>query len=165
MSDSRGDGLIEKLIRVGRTAKVVSGGKIFRFTALVVVGDGKGRIGVGFGKAREVTVAIQKAMESARKNMITLSLNNHTIWHSTLYKYGATKVYMQPASDGTGIIAGGAMRAVFEVLGVRNVLAKVYGSTNPVNVLRATLGALQHMLNPELVAERRGKKVSELMEG
>ena len=164
MNDSRGDGLIEKLVRVNRTAKVVKGGRIFGFAACVVVGDGKGKIGIGFGKAREVTIAIQKAMESARKNMTSVSLNGDTVWHPTSYKYSGTRVYMQPASEGTGIIAGGAMRAVFEVLGVHNVLAKVYGSTNPVNVVRATLGGLQAMLNPELVAEKRGKKLTEIME-
>ena len=165
MSGSKGDGLIEKLVRVNRTAKVVKGGRIFGFAAVVVVGDGKGKIGIGFGKAREVTIAIQKAMESARKNMTSVSLNGGTVWHPITHKFGGTRVFMQPASEGTGIIAGGAMRAVFEVLGVHNVLAKVYGSTNPVNVVRATLGGLQAMLNPEYVAEKRGKKVSEIMEG
>lgn len=165
MSGSKGDGLIEKLVRVNRTAKVVKGGRIFSFAAVTVVGDGKGRIGIGFGKAREVTIAIQKAMEDARKNMTNVSLNGGTVWHPINFKYGATRIFMQPASEGTGIIAGGAMRAVFEVLGVHNVLAKVYGSTSPINVVRATVGGLGAMLNPELVAEKRGKKLTEIMEG
>ncbi len=155
------DGLVEKLISVSRNAKVVTGGKIFTFSALVVVGDGKGRIGLGRGKAREVPVAIQKAMESARKNMQRVHLNGDTIWYTTEFKFGATKVFMRPATPGTGIIAGGAVRAVFDVLGIKNILSKTYGSTNPVNAARATLGALSQMRSPEYYAAKRGKKLSD----
>jgi small subunit ribosomal protein S5 len=162
-SNQKSDGLIEKLVAVDRNAKTVKGGRIFSFGALVVVGDGQGRIGVGRGKAREVSAAIQKAMEAARKNMKAVSLNNTTVWHATTAKFGASKVFMQPAGDGTGIIAGGAMRSVFEVLGVQNVLAKTYGSSNPVNVVHATIGALQKMRSPEVVARKRGKSVEEIM--
>lgn len=160
----KSDGLIEKLVSVDRHSKTVKGGRIFSFGALTVVGDGQGRIGVGRGKAREVSAAIQKAMEAARKNMTSVSLNKSTIWHAANSKYGASKVYMQPAGEGTGIIAGGAMRAVFEVLGVQNVLAKTYGSSNPVNVVQATIGGLQKMRSPELVAQKRGKSIKEIME-
>lgn len=159
----KGEGLIEKLVAVDRHAKVVKGGRIFSFSALVVVGDGKGRIGVGRGKAREVPVAIQKAMESARKNMTTVQLKGDTVWYPTSYRFCSSKVFMQPASAGTGIIAGGAMRAVFEVVGVHNVLAKAYGSTNPVNVVRATIEALKQMNSPETIASKRGKKIEEIM--
>ena len=163
-NDRQSDGLIEKLVAVTRNAKTVKGGRIFRFAALVVVGDGKGRIGIGRGKSREVPVAIQKAMEAARKNMVDVSLNGDTLWYATTHKFGATKVFMKPASSGTGIIAGGAMRAVFEVLGVHNVLAKTYGSTNPVNVARATIEGLLAMQSPEEFAAKRGKKLSEIVE-
>lgn len=160
----KGDGLIEKLVQVNRNAKVVKGGRIFSFSALTVVGDGQGRIGVGRGKAREVPVAIQKAMENARKNMVEVNLNGDTLWHPITHKFSASKIYMQPASAGTGIIAGGAMRAVFEVLGVHNVLAKAYGSTNPANVVYATIEGLQNSMSPEYVAAKRGKKVDEITE-
>ena len=160
---NKSEGLIEKLIRVNRTATVVSKGKIFGFAALVVVGDGTDRIGVGVGKAREVTIAIQKAMDCARKNMVRVSLNNGTLWHPVSTKFGATKIFMQPASEGTGIIAGGGMRAVFEVLGVNNVLAKVYGSSNAINVVRATLKGLLSMQSPEYIADKRGKKLADLV--
>ncbi|MCF6764644.1 30S ribosomal protein S5 [Thiotrichales bacterium 19S3-7] len=156
------DGLIEKLVTVNRHAKTVKGGRIFSFAALTVVGDGKGRIGIGRGKSREVPVAIQKAMENARRNMIEIGLNGDTLWYPIKSKHGASKVYMQPASKGTGIIAGGAMRAVFEVIGVHNVLAKAYGSTNPVNVVRATVRGLQAMNSPEDIAEKRGKSIEEI---
>jgi small subunit ribosomal protein S5 len=165
MSEAKGEGLIEKLVRVNRTATVVSKGKNFGFAALVVVGDGESRIGIGVGKAREVSIAIQKAMDSGRKNMVKVSLNKGTLWHPVAAKFGATKVFMQPASEGTGIIAGGGMRAVFEVLGVHNVLAKVYGSSNAINVVRATLKGLLSMESPEFVADKRGKKVADLLEG
>lgn len=161
-NDTQTDGLIEKLVAVTRNSKVVKGGRIFSFAALVVVGDGKGRIGIGRGKAREVPVAIQKAMESARKAMVDVSLNGDTLWYPVSHKFSATKVYMQPASPGTGIIAGGAMRAVFEVLGVHNVLSKTYGSTNPVNVVHATVNGLQAMKSPAEFAAKRGKKVEEI---
>ncbi len=158
----REEGLVEKLVQVNRVAKVVKGGRIFGFTALTVVGDGNGRIGFGRGKAREVPLAIQKAMESARRNMVDVDLNGTTIWYPTTARHGASKVYMQPASEGTGVIAGGTMRALLEAAGVQNVLAKCYGSTNPVNVVRATFKALTSIQSPETVAERRGKSVEEI---
>ena len=156
------EGYLEKLVAVNRVAKVVKGGRIFGFSALTVVGDGEGRVGFGRGKAREVPVAIQKAMENARKNMKSVSLSGNTLQYAIIGEHGAAKVYMQPASEGTGIIAGGAMRAVFEVLGVHNVLAKCIGTTNPVNVVRATISGLQSMSSPEFVAAKRDKSVEEL---
>lgn len=156
------EGLQEKLVQVNRVAKVVKGGRIFGFTALTVVGDGKGRVGFGRGKAREVPLAIQKAMESARRNMIDVELAEGTLQYPVRASHGASKVYMQPASEGTGVIAGGAMRAVLEVAGVSNVLAKCYGSTNPVNVVRATINGLAGMRSPEDVAAKRGKSVEEV---
>lgn len=159
---TKGDGYSEKLVAVARNAKVVKGGKIFTFAAVTVVGDGHGRVGIGRGKAREVPVAIQKSLENARKNMITVVIKNDTLHHETSAKHGATNVFMKPASEGTGIIAGGAMRAVFEVLGVKNVLAKIGGSTNPVNVVRATLKALANITPPEYLAAKRGKTLEEL---
>lgn len=159
---TKSDGLIEKLVVVKRNAKTVKGGRIFSFRALVVVGDGQGRIGVGSGKAREVPVAIQKAMYAARRNMQKVELNGKTILHRIESRYGATKVIMLPASEGTGIIAGGAVRAVFEVLGVSNVLAKIIGSSNPDNVIRAVLNGLAFMSNPEQIARKRGKTVEEI---
>ena len=158
-----GDDLIEKLVTVNRVAKVVKGGRQFGFTALTVVGDGDGRVGFGYGKAREVPVAIQKAMQSARKSMRRVNLKGDTIQYAANGNHGATKVYMQPASDGTGVIAGGAMRAVFECAGVRNVLAKSYGSRNPINVVRATMNGLVDMDDPEYVAAKRGKTVEEIL--
>ena len=137
------EGLVEKLVQVNRVAKVVKGGRIFGFTALTVVGDGNGRVGFGRGKAREVPTAIQKSMEAARRNMVDVDLNGGTLWYATTARHSASKVYMQPASEGTGVIAGGTMRAVLEAAGVHNVLAKCYGSTNPVNVVRATFNALR----------------------
>ena len=157
------DDLLEKLVAVNRVAKVVKGGRQFGFTALTVVGDGNGRVGFGYGKAREVPVAIQKAMEAARRNMIQVELNNGTIQYPVKASHGASKVYMQPASEGTGVIAGGAMRAVLEIAGVHNVLAKCYGSTNPVNVVRATFNGLRDMAAPEDVATKRGKTVEEIL--
>lgn len=157
------EGLQEKLVQVNRVAKVVKGGRIFGFTALTVVGDGNGRVGFGRGKAREVPVAIQKAMEAARRNMITVDLDGATIQYAVKARHGASKVYMQPASEGTGIIAGGAMRAVLELAGVQDVLAKCYGSTNPVNVVRATINGLKSVQSPERVAARRGKSVEEIV--
>ncbi len=159
-----GDGLKEKLVTVNRVAKVVKGGRQFGFTALTVVGDGKGRVGLGYGKAREVPVAIQKAMERARKDMVTISLNGTTLWHPIMGVHGAAKVHMQPASEGTGVIAGGPMRAVFEVLGVQDVLAKCIGSRNAINVVRATIKGLQEMQNPERIAAKRGKSIKEIVE-
>lgn len=161
---SKGDGYSEKLVAVSRNAKVVKGGKIFSFAAVTVVGDGRGRIGIGRGKAREVPVAIQKSLENARKNMRHVVLKGETLHHAVTAKHGATRVFMKPASDGTGIIAGGAMRAVFEVLGIKNVLAKIGGSSNPVNVVRATLKALSVITTPEFIASKRGKTVQELLD-
>jgi len=156
------EGIQEKLVQVNRVAKVVKGGRIFGFTALTVVGDGNGRVGYGRGKAREVPLAIQKAMEAARRNMIQVDLKGTTIQYAINARHGASKIFMQPASDGTGIIAGKTMRAVLEDAGVQNVLAKSYGSTNPVNVLRATFKGLQEMRSPESIAEKRGKAVEDI---
>ncbi|PPI87878.1 30S ribosomal protein S5 [Candidatus Pantoea edessiphila] len=148
--------LQEKLVAVNRVSKTVKGGRVFSFTALTVVGDGNGRVGFGYGKAREVPAAIQKAMEKARRNMISVILNNGTLQHSVKGNHTGSKVFMQPASKGTGIIAGGAMRAVLEVAGVYDVLAKTYGSTNPINVIRATMKGLSNMSSPEVIAAKRG---------
>lgn len=157
------DGLQEKLISVRRVAKVVKGGRQFGFSALTVVGDGQGRVGFGRGKAREVPAAIQKAMEDARRNMRPIRLQGNTLQYPITVSFGASKVFMQPASEGTGIIAGGAMRAVFEVVGVHNVLAKCIGSSNPINVVRATVKGLTGMADAESVAAKRGKKVEEIV--
>ena len=154
--------LQEKLVQVNRVAKVVKGGRIFAFTALTVVGDGNGRVGFGRGKSREVPTAIQKAMEQAKRNMVDVQLDGSTLQYPVRGRHSGSQIYMQPASEGTGIIAGGAMRAVLELAGVQNVLAKCYGSTNPVNVVRATINALSAMESPETVAARRGKKVEEI---
>ena len=154
-----GDDFIEKLVTVNRVAKVVKGGRQFGFTALTVVGDGQGQVGFGYGKAREVPIAIQ----SARKNMTSVNLNNDTLQYAIKGRHGATRVYMQPASEGTGVIAGGAMRAVFEAAGVRNVLAKSYGSRNPINVVRATIKALSAIYSPQVIAAKRGRKVKEII--
>jgi small subunit ribosomal protein S5 len=161
--EDKNEGLQEKLVQVNRVAKVVKGGRIFGFTALTVVGDGNGKVGFGRGKAREVPAAIQKALEAARRNMVSVELDGTTLQHPVKARHGASKVFMQPASEGTGIIAGGAMRAVFEVAGVQNVLAKCYGSTNPVNVVRATVNGLAAMSSPEDVAAKRGKSVEEIL--
>lgn len=152
------DGLQERLVGIRRVAKVVKGGRIFGFSALTVVGDGEGRVGFGRGKAREVPVAISKAMENARKNMVQVSLKSGTLQYPITAEHGAAKVYMQPASEGTGVIAGGPMRAVFDVVGVHNVLAKCIGSNNPVNVVRATIKGLGAMSSPDEVAAKRAKK-------
>ena len=156
------DGLREKLITINRVAKVVKGGRQFGFTALTVVGDGAGSVGFGYGKAREVPLAIQKAMEKARRNMRQVNLNGATLQYPVTAEHGSSKVFMQPASEGTDIIAGGAMRAVFEVLGVQDVLAKAIGSRNPINVVRATIKGLDQMASPEEVAAKRGKSVEEI---
>ena len=160
---SSGDELLEKLVAVNRVAKVVKGGRIFGFTALTVVGDGNGKVGFGYGKAREVPVAIQKAMEKARKNMQQVNLNEGTLQYDIKSRHGASKVFMKPASEGTGIIAGGAMRAVFEVLGVQNILAKCVGSSTPANVVRATINGLRSIATPHYVAEKRGLSIREVM--
>lgn len=157
------DDFIEKLVAVNRVAKVVKGGRQFGFTALTVVGDGNGTIGFGYGKAKEVPLAIQKAMDKARKNMKAVPLKGDTLQHAITGIHGAANVYMQPASDGTGIIAGGAMRAVFEAVGVKNVLAKINGTRNPINVVRATINGLSSMSSPDYVAAKRGKKVEEIL--
>ena len=154
--------LQEKLVAVNRVSKVVKGGRIFSFTALTVVGDGSGRVGFGYGKAREVPAAIQKAMEQARRNMVKVELIEGTLHHHVKGTHAGSTVFMQPASEGTGIIAGGAMRAVLEVAGVQNVLAKCYGSTNPVNVVHATFKGLKAMQSPESIAAKRGKSVEEI---
>lgn len=155
--------LQEKLVAVNRVSKVVKGGRIFSFTALTVVGDGNGRVGFGYGKAREVPAAIQKAMEQARRNLTKVELNAGTLHHAVNGTHAGSNVFMKPASQGTGIIAGGAMRAVLEVAGVHNVLAKTYGSTNPMNVVRATVDALARMKSPEQVAAKRGMSVDEIL--
>jgi small subunit ribosomal protein S5 len=163
VSDERGDGLREKMVAVNRVTKVVKGGRILGFAALTVVGDGDGGIGMGKGKAREVPVAVQKAMEEARRKLAKVSLKNGTLQHAVVGEHGAAKVYIQPASEGTGIIAGGPMRAIFEVMGVTNVLAKCIGSTNPYNVVRATINGLLSMSTPAEIAMKRGKTVEEIL--
>lgn len=157
------DELIEKLVAVNRVAKVVKGGRQFGFTALTVVGDGNGRVGLGYGKAREVPIAIQKAMQHARKHLINVGLKGNTLHYAANGKHGTSKVYMQPAADGTGLIAGGSMRAVFECVGIRNVLAKSYGSRNPMNVVRATINALEQLRTPDDIAAKRGKRLEEIV--
>ena len=158
------DGLQERLVNIRRVAKVVKGGRIFGFSALTVVGDGEGKVGVGRGNAREVPVAIQKAMENARKNLKNVSLVDGTLQYPITSEFGAAKVYMQPASEGTGVIAGGPMRAVFDVVGVRNVLAKCIGTNNPINVVNATIKGLSDMSSPDSVAAKRGKSVKDILE-
>ncbi|WP_343128125.1 30S ribosomal protein S5 [Buchnera aphidicola (Takecallis taiwana)] len=155
--------LKEKLITVNRVSKTVKGGRIFSFTALTVVGNNKGKVGIGYGKAREVPAAIQKAMEQARRNMININIKNGTLQHSVQGVHTSSKIFMKPASKGTGIIAGGAMRAVLEVVGIHNVLAKTYGSTNPINVVRATINGLKNMQSPEVIAAKRNKSVAEIL--
>ncbi|HSB22739.1 MAG TPA: 30S ribosomal protein S5 [Burkholderiaceae bacterium] len=160
--EGRDDGLKEKMISVNRVTKVVKGGRILGFAALTVVGDGDGRIGMGKGKAREVPVAVQKAMEQARRNMIKVALKNGTIHHNLRGEHGSAKVLMAPAKAGDGIIAGGPMRAVFEVMGVTDIVAKSLGSTNPYNMVRATLDALKRSTTPAEIAAKRGKTVEEI---
>ena len=161
--EGRDDGLKEKMIAVNRVTKVVKGGRILGFAALTVVGDGDGRIGMGKGKAREVPVAVQKAMESARRNMVKVSLKNGSIHHNVRGEHGAAKVLMAPAPAGTGIIAGGPMRAVFEALGVGDVVSKSLGTSNPYNMVRATFDALKNQQSPRMVAQRRGRSVAEIL--
>ena len=160
--NDRKDNYQEQLINVRRVSKVVKGGRIFGFSALTVVGDGEGRVGMGRGKAREVPIAVQKAMDDARRNMFKVQLSGDTIPYALVGRHGAARVVLRPASEGTGIVAGGTMRAVFEVLGLQNVLSKVIGTTNPVNVTRATIDALRNMHSATQVAAKRGKKVKEL---
>ncbi len=161
-SEERSDGLREKMVSVNRVTKVVKGGRVLGFAALTVVGDGDGGVGMGKGKAREVPVAVQKALEEARRKMFRVSLKNGTLQHAVIGRHGASKVLMQPASEGTGIIAGGPMRAVFDVAGVKDILAKCTGSTNPYNVVRATLDGLRKMRTPAEIAAKRGKKVADI---
>ncbi len=161
-AEERDDGLREKMIAVNRVTKVVKGGRILGFAALTVVGDGDGRIGMGKGKSREVPVAVQKAMEEARRRMVKVSLKGGTLHHTVYGKHGAAKVFLAPATEGTGIIAGGPMRAIFEVIGVTNVVAKSHGSTNPYNLVRATIDALKRISTPSEIAAKRGKTVEEL---
>ena len=160
--EDRGDGLREKMVAINRVTKVVKGGRVLGFAALAVVGDGDGGIGMGKGKAREVPVAVQKAMEEARRKLVKVNLRNGTLQHAVTGRHGSARVYMQPASEGTGIIAGGPMRAVFEVMGVHNVLAKIIGSTNPYNVVRETIDGLTNMNTPSEIAAKRGKPVEEI---
>ena len=157
------DGLLEKMVSVNRVTKVVKGGRILGFAALTVVGDGDGSVGMGKGKSKEVPVAVQKAMEEARRKLQKVSLNNGTIQHTVYGKHGATTVFMQPAADGKGIIAGGPMRAVFEVMGIHNISAKCHGSTNPYNIVRATLNGLSKLHTPADIAAKRGKSVEEIL--
>ena len=160
--EERDDGLKEKMISVNRVTKVVKGGRILGFAALTVVGDGDGRIGMGKGKSREVPVAVQKAMDEARRKMFKVSLRSGTLQHTVTGRHGAASVVLAPAADGTGIIAGGPMRAVFEVMGVTNVVAKSHGSSNPYNLVRATLNALRNMNTPSEIAAKRGKTIEEI---
>lgn len=161
-SEERDDGLREKMVAVNRVTKVVKGGRILGFAALTVVGDGDGGIGMGKGKSREVPVAVQKAMDEARRKMGKVSLKNGTVHHTVMGKHGATTVMIQPAPEGTGIIAGGAMRAVFEVVGITNVVAKAHGSTNPYNIVRATIDGLTNVNTPAEIAAKRGKTVDQI---
>ncbi|HRP23134.1 30S ribosomal protein S5 [Thauera sp.] len=162
-SDERDDGLKEKMVAINRVTKVVKGGRILGFAALTVVGDGDGAIGMGKGKSREVPVAVQKAMDEARRKMRKVSLKNGTLQHTVIGKHGAASVLMQPAPAGTGIIAGGPMRAVFEVMGVTDVICKCIGSANPYNVVRATINGLMAINTPAEIAAKRGKSVEEIL--
>ncbi|MCY4641962.1 MAG: 30S ribosomal protein S5 [Gammaproteobacteria bacterium] len=157
------DGLEERLVAVNRVAKVVKGGRQFGFTALTVVGDGNGKVGIGYGKAREVPLAIRKAMEKARKELQYVPLKDGTLFYPVIGRHGAAKIFMQPASVGTGIIAGGAMRAVFEVVGIKNILSKCIGSKNPINVVQATVNTLCSMQDPDYIAAKRGKTIEEIL--
>lgn len=163
-TETTSDGIQEKLVSVRRTSKVVKGGRIFGFSAVVVAGDGEGKIGVGAGKAREVPIAIQKATENARRNMLQVHLKGTTLQHPIKARHGATRVFMLPASEGTGVIAGSAMRAVFEVMGVQNVFGKCIGSSNPLNVVRATINGLKSMSSPERAAAKRGLNIKDILE-
>lgn len=163
-ADTTTDGIQEKLVYMRRTAKVVSGGRVFGFSALVVTGDSEGKIGYGMGKAREVPIAIQKATEASRRNMVQIALHGKTLYHAIRARHGASRVLMMPAPEGTGVIAGSAMRAIFEVMGVENILAKCIGASNPINVVRATIKGLLQMESPESMAEKRGKTIREILE-
>src|SRR5512147_38968 len=161
-SEERDDGIKEKMIAINRVTKVVKGGRILGFAALTVVGDGDGRIGMGKGKARELPVSVQKAMEKARRGMAKMPMKNGTVHHVVEGKHGASKVILSPAAEGTGVIAGGPMRAIFDVMGIRNIVAKSHGSTNPYNLVRATLDALSKLRTPAEIAAKRGKSVEEV---
>ncbi|MDR1311220.1 MAG: 30S ribosomal protein S5 [Burkholderiaceae bacterium] len=162
-NDRPDDGLREKMIAINRVTKVVKGGRVMGFAALTVVGDGDGRIGMGKGKAKEVPIAVQKAMEEARRNMIKVTLRDGTLQHTLTGRHGASTVMLNPAKQGTGVIAGGAMRAMFDVLGVTNVVAKSFGSSNPYNMVRATMKALRSMNTPADIAAKRGKTIEEIV--
>jgi small subunit ribosomal protein S5 len=162
-AEERDDGLREKMVSINRVTKVVKGGRILGFAALTVVGDGDGSIGMGKGKSREVPVAVQKAMDEARRKMAKISLKNGTLHHTVIGRHGASTVLIQPAPEGTGIIAGGAMRAVFEVMGVTNIVAKAHGSTNPYNIVRATINGLMGQSTPAEIAAKRGKSVEQIL--
>ena len=162
-NDAPDDGLKEKMIAVNRVTKVVKGGRILGFAALTVVGDGDGRVGMGKGKSKEVPVAVQKAMEEARRNLQKVSLKNGTLQHTVTGQHGASKVIMNPAKPGSGVIAGGAMRAIFDVMGVTDVVAKSTGSSNPYNLVRATLNGLSKMSTPAEIAAKRGKSVEDIL--
>lgn len=162
-SEKQSGELQEKLITVNRVSKTVKGGRVFSFTALTVVGDANGRVGIGYGKAREVPSAIQKSMEKARRSMVIIPLYKGTLQHAIRGVYTGSRIYMQPASEGTGIIAGRTMRAILEVVGIHNVLTKAYGSTNPINIVRATMHALENMRSPTMIAEKRGKSIKEIL--
>ncbi|MDV6344531.1 MULTISPECIES: 30S ribosomal protein S5 [unclassified Nitrosomonas] len=163
VNDEQTDELKEKMVSINRVTKVVKGGRILAFAALTVVGDGKGRIGMGKGKSREVPVAVQKAMDEARRKMVKVELKNGSLQHAVVGRHGAAKVFMQPASEGTGIIAGGPMRAIFEVMGITNILAKCIGSTNPYNVVRATIQGLESIRTPSMIASKRNKSLEEII--
>lgn len=162
-SEERDDGLREKMVAINRVTKVVKGGRILGFAALTVVGDGDGGIGMGKGKSREVPVAVQKAMDEARRRMVKIALKDGTLQHTVVGKHGAASVLMQPAPGGTGIIAGGPMRAVFEVMGVTDIICKCIGSTNPYNVVRATINGLKAINTPAEIAAKRGKTIEEIL--
>jgi small subunit ribosomal protein S5 len=161
--EGRDDGLKEKMIQVNRVTKVVKGGRTMSFAALTVVGDGDGRVGMGKGKAKEVPVAVTKAMDAARRDMVKVSLKNGTVHHNVTGMHGAAKVLIAPAVAGTGIIAGGPMRAVFEVMGVTDIVAKSLGSSNPYNMVRATFDALRRSTTPAEVAAKRGLSVEDIL--
>lgn len=163
--ETASDGYIEKMVHVGRVSKTTKGGRKMSFVALIVVGDGKGKVGYGLGKAAEVPAAMKKASAEGRRNMRSIDLNGKTIWHEINKRFGATKIFMKPASTGTGVIAGHAMKAVFTVIGIEDVLSKVVNATNPINVVRATIDALTSMRSPELIATRRGKSIKAVVEG
>lgn len=164
-TDEQTDGLIEKMVSVNRVTKVVKGGRIMAFSALTVVGDGNGRVGMGKGRSKEVPVAVQKAMDQAKRNMIQISLKDGTIHHEVIGKHGATSVFMQPAKEGSGIKAGGPMRLVFDAMGIHNISAKVHGSTNPYNIVRATLDGLLKLYTPAEIAAKRGLTVEKILDG